>query len=209
MQVIPIPDSKIAEEINRLDELAKTHANQAIDYARQAGELLLKIRRNLPHGQWTVWVQANVKVSLRQAQRYLAIAEGKAVPVRGLTGKNDTVSLLDMPHPADFEPSWKPTKGRWHVALWNGGAYWVVPDLNTIGFHVSHFYVADRTVPESEWETLYDGTQGPVRADRVDWFLKYFGLPCAGEVKWKAYKRPGQARPFGEPASALQIQATS
>ena len=92
-----------ASEINRLHEMALTSAHRAIDYAKQAGALLLEVKRQLPHGEFTPWLSANVKVSERQAQRYMRSALGK-VTVRALL-KSDTVSGL---------PAWLPSFG--HVA---------------------------------------------------------------------------------------------
>jgi hypothetical protein len=139
----------------------------------------------------------------------MAVAEGKPIPVRNLTSKNDTVSHLDLPHPADFKPSWKPTPGCWHVALWEQAAFWVVPDSRCKGFHVSKLSVINRSAPESKWETMFDGTNGSVRIEMVDWYLKLFGLPWAEKVEWKTFEKPGLERPFGEPESAAYARATN
>ena len=92
-----------ASEINRLHDMALASANRAVDYAKQAGALLLEVKRQLPHGEFMPWLSANVKVSERQAQRYMRSAHGK-VTVRTLI-KSDTVSGL---------PAWLPNRG--HVA---------------------------------------------------------------------------------------------
>ncbi|KAB2871041.1 MAG: DUF3102 domain-containing protein [Burkholderiaceae bacterium] len=83
-----------APEINRLHQLAQQRADEAIGYAKQAGALLLKVKADLAHGEFLPWLQANVSVSPRQAQRYMAATQGKATPVRAL--KCDTVSHFDV-----------------------------------------------------------------------------------------------------------------
>ncbi|MBK7001827.1 MAG: DUF3102 domain-containing protein [Rhodoferax sp.] len=74
----------LAKQINALHTQAKIHATNAVRLATKAGELLLKVKSELPHGQFTTWLAENCSVSERQAQRYMAGAQGKArlqVPV--------------------------------------------------------------------------------------------------------------------------------
>ena len=67
-----------------------------MECARRAGELLLKIKAVLPHGEFLPWLENHVAVSARQAQRYMAVAVGKMLPVRNTALlKNDTVSHLN------------------------------------------------------------------------------------------------------------------
>ncbi len=70
-------------------------AKDAVQSAKAAGELLLEVKAAIPYGEWTNWLKANLTVSDRQAQRYIAVAQGKAVPLRKLAGKTDTVSDLE------------------------------------------------------------------------------------------------------------------
>jgi len=209
MKVIPVRASEIAKQINELDALAKSHANEAIDYARKAGDLLLQIKNSLPHGQFTPWLLENVSVSPRQAQRYMAVAEGKPMPVRKLASKNDMLSLLGVSKREDFIPCWMPTPGCWHAAVWDHAGFWVVPDLKGVGFHVSKLYTEDRSLPESQWQSMYDGTKGAVSAEYVDIYLKLFGLPCADKVDWNISEGEGFDRPFGEPQSAREFPVKS
>lgn len=89
-----------ASEINAAHQQAIQHADRAIEFARQAGDLLLKVKADLPHGDFLPWVEANCTVSQRQAQRYMAAAQGKPIPLRAI--KNDTVSHLpEAPKPPE------------------------------------------------------------------------------------------------------------
>ena len=69
-------------EIERLHALATTHADKAVDYAKQAGKLLLDVKQSLKHGEWLPWLEKSVSVSARQAQNYMAAANGKPLLAR-------------------------------------------------------------------------------------------------------------------------------
>jgi len=84
----------LAQKINVAHQHAISHADKAIEYARQAGELLLSVKNDLPHGDFIPWVECNVDVTPRQAQRYMAAAQGKVTPVRRLASKATHVSYL-------------------------------------------------------------------------------------------------------------------
>jgi hypothetical protein len=214
---------KHGQEINRLHMLANQTASSAIDYARSAGLLLLEVKQGMKHGKFLHWVSDNAKVSLRQAQRYMAVAQGKTIPLRRLIEKSDTVSHLDskVDQGLIVDGKWQPKSGYLYIFNDINAAYWVVPDLNPNGFHISKFYEIERdpTVPpeqyadpddphdEREWDGIskYDGTKHPVRQDWVDGFLRYLGLKDPTTAKWIASGAcEGYARPFGEPSSAVK-----
>lgn len=204
----------IASEINSHAEQATAKANEAMHHAVEAGKLLLEVKASLPHGQFGEWLETNVKVSPRQAQRYMAAAEGKPVPIRSLSSKYDTVShstdtptatsktvgLTDWP-----VPTWTPTPGHWMTAATDEAAWWVVPSLEHPDFfHISKFHKASQAKPDPsqpDWdgESLFDGTRRPVRADVVEPMLQYFGMQELIHVEWISHERPGLSRPFGEP----------
>ena len=71
-------------------------AKEAVESAKAAGALLLQVKASLPHGTWTTWLNANIDVSERQAQRYMATAKGKHVPLLLLANKTDTVSVCKL-----------------------------------------------------------------------------------------------------------------
>lgn len=98
----------VAQEINRLHVLADGHADMAIAYAKQAGSLLLEVKKTLGHGDWLPWLKKNIEVSPRQAQRYMAAALGKPLPIKAI--KNDTVSHL----------GWLPGTGDMALAMLAG-----------------------------------------------------------------------------------------
>lgn len=65
----------LAAEINQAHQLAEQSARMAIDHARRAGELLIQAKAAVPHGQWLPWLSENVTVGVRQAQRYMRLAQ--------------------------------------------------------------------------------------------------------------------------------------
>ena len=87
-------NSATITEINRLHQLATKTASEAVEYAKQAGQLLLNVKVQLPYGAFGNWIDQNLTVSSRQAQRYMAVAQGKQIAVRELASKYDKVSQL-------------------------------------------------------------------------------------------------------------------
>ena len=207
-------------EINRLHQLATKSASEAIEYAKQAGELLLQVKAQLPYGAFGDWMEQNLSVSARQAQRYMAVAQGKPIPVRELAARNDTVSQVarsDMmsqlsdvlsPEEADsvidgtWTPKWKPEAGHWYSAFTESGAYWVVPDLTQPHlFHVSRL----DSDPADE-DGLFYGTRWAEVTDFVEIRLKQYGMADPINTKWKVSKRAGLSEPFGAPENHGKIK---
>ena len=96
---MPIPElvvvdamTSIIAEINNQHELAINAANQAVEHAKRAGELLLQVKAELPHGEFGKWLAENVTVSERQAQRYMQKVVGE-LPAP-TPAKTDMVSYL-------------------------------------------------------------------------------------------------------------------
>lgn len=83
-----------ASEINAAHQQAIHHAARAIEFAKHAGDLLLKVKADLRHGDFLPWLNQHCTVSARQAQRYIAAAQGKPIPIRAI--KHDTVSHLEV-----------------------------------------------------------------------------------------------------------------
>jgi hypothetical protein len=80
----------LATRINEHHRQAYGHAAKAIEHARQAGELLIQAKSEIPHGGWLPWLKANCDVSEREAQRYMRLAS------RWHELKSDTVSDLSL-----------------------------------------------------------------------------------------------------------------
>jgi hypothetical protein len=203
---IPSDLDATASEINAHHVAAGKNADAAICHARAAGRLLLDVKAALPHGQFIPWCRENLKVSARQAQRYMAAFQGKPPPLKTLASTSDTMSHLPVQTPAEppahlageFKPDWQPTAGHWHFAVTDShGTVWVVADSNDAGlFHVSRLH-------EEDGESLYDGTRRPIEAWLVEDYLRIqYGIEDAWLLPWKSRQKPGLSRPFGEPEMA-------
>jgi hypothetical protein len=194
----------LSVDINRHHDLARTKAAEAINHAMEAGKLLLQAKAGMEHGAWGSWLRSNVRVTPRQAQRYMALAQGKPVPIRAIA-KNDTVSHLPIAVDAWPAPEWKPTLGHWMHTITDGAAWWVVPSIaDPKFFHISKFWnlaAPEATDGATDWDgsSMYDGTKRPVRFDAVEHFLKHLGMKEPAAADWGSSERSGLLRPFGEP----------
>ena len=210
------------KEIKRLHQMAYQMASDAIENARTAGLLLLEVKQAMKHGKFQRWVSDNLQVSMRQAQRYMAVAEGKTIPLRRLIEKNDMVSHLDshVDQGLVVEGKWMPKIGYYYVFIKEDAVFWIFPNLQLNGFHISkhyhqveresniqieHFADPDDPYDQREWDgmSMYDGTKLAVRQDRVDESLRYFGIKDPTSVIWNLSGAcKGSSRPFGEPLNA-------
>jgi len=91
--VVTNQDQRLASAL-RYHELAGASAAQMAVAAGMAGLELRSLKKDVGHGPWEDWFEANFagKMSLRTAQRYMALADG----LKGKTLKNDTVSFLPL-----------------------------------------------------------------------------------------------------------------
>ncbi len=209
--------SEIASEINRLHQLAFDNATAAMQHAKDAGEMLMLVKKGLPHGEFTNWIESNLTVSPRQAQRYMAVAQGKKVAIRELNQKNDTVSdLKSKEHKKLMDlyenPPWIPTPNCWHTAHWDNATYHVVPDIrNPEYFYISKLYQADGKLFDIDLDGVeaeiqdeksrYSGTTSSDHPLTIAVKLYTFGLTCPEKVFWEIEEGAGLDRPFCEPLS--------
>ena len=64
----------LAAEINQDHDSYRRGARTTFQYARAAGEKLLRVKEIVGHGQWIDWVEENCDFSARTAQQYVRIA---------------------------------------------------------------------------------------------------------------------------------------
>lgn len=208
----------IASEINHHHATAQAKAGEAIQHAQAAGRLLLEVKAALPHGEFGKWLEQNITVSVRQAQRYIAVAEGKQVPIRALASKSDTVSHLtegaEPQIPEELrdqlsEPVFSPTAGYWYSTQTEGAHWWLVPSLE----HPDYFHVS-----KLQGE-IVNGTKRPVPAWLVEFHLQWLGMVEPVSLEWRSVEKPGRSHPLladelkaellpGSQASITQTLAT-
>jgi len=209
----------IAPDINRHHALACAKADEAVSHAVQAGKLLLQAKASMRHGQFAPWLAANVVVTARQAQRYMATAQGKSTPIRApkttpvshLSGRQAGSGPSRAITQGEFvpdtlskwvsNPAFRPAPGYWHCASDAGGAYWVVPSLQYPAcFHISRF-----TRKDDDGEGYFDGTRQPVAGFLVERSLQALGLANPIALQWTSVQKQGLDGPFGEPEVAAAV----
>ncbi len=67
--------TKLAAEINQQHEQCLDAFRTTLAHAVRTGELLLQAKSAVERGGWVPWVEANCRVSLREAQRYMKLAK--------------------------------------------------------------------------------------------------------------------------------------
>lgn len=185
-----------AADIDRHHELASAAAVTAVDHAREAGKLLLDVKAGLAHGAWLAWLAANVKVSPRQAQRYIAVAEGKTPTIRELASEANTTSvshLMDEVSSAetkDPKPAFTPAEGyAYGLHLTGEGvreqAYFLEPSSKYPGYwFVTQFFL------DSEEDDAVS-TSRPMAANFVETFLHWLGLKDPSSAAWRVRECAG------------------
>lgn len=106
-----IEKSKIAE-LNRLHGEIEQALRQSLSNAIQIGQRLEEVKKELPHGEFTGFITANLSFSVRTAQNYMKLyqnqeqiagAESVQDAYKLLSGKNETVSHLEAKNRSVFE----------------------------------------------------------------------------------------------------------
>lgn len=119
-QAVALGLAELASEINRWHTAAEGAVGTALDYAREAGTLLLQAKEQIPHGEWLPWIAANFQGSERTAQAYMRVAkrwdelEGKSAESADLA-IDGALKLLAKPRPDGADPKadfWKQNDAR-------------------------------------------------------------------------------------------------
>lgn len=209
-------------EINRLHHHAQLSAKDAVEHAKAAGELLLKVKSEMKHGTFSRWVEQNLEVSMRQAQRYMAAALGKTGNVQEVFLKNDMVSHLPEKTTKRSVGIWKndvwiPEEGYLYMIIDDEDRYWVAPALNG-ATHVSRLYSGQRMSTHGFYwrytvfsenhdpdflNKYYVGTRfAPHYRKGIHGILKSYGLSNLKPENIHGFHCPEPLfRPFGEPES--------
>src|SRR5262245_24963831 len=65
---------ELSAAINAAHRRASEAARHSLEYAREAGELLIKVKDRLKHGDWMPWLEEEFAGTPRTAQLYMRIA---------------------------------------------------------------------------------------------------------------------------------------
>ncbi len=95
-----LPTINVAEKINTLHAEIMQSAKNMLQKIIEAGEMLTFVKQNLKHGTFNKWIEENLDVSTRTAQRYMKIYENrdriKGIQIDKLS---DAYKLLEKPKP--------------------------------------------------------------------------------------------------------------
>jgi len=96
-----IEKSRVAEIIklhNEVYSLLKTSLEKAL----RIGELLAEQKKSLKHGEWLLWIKANLPFSERAAQRYMGVYyKQELIKSANVSDLNSAYRLLEAPKQAD------------------------------------------------------------------------------------------------------------
>ncbi len=80
-KTISLPDTTVkadTEKVKKLHASVIKHAENALERALEIGEILARIKAQIPHGKWLPWVDANLpEISCRTVQNYLRIWQNR------------------------------------------------------------------------------------------------------------------------------------
>lgn len=73
--VVAMAGAGLPQAIEREHEAAIGAARACLGHAIRCGELLIRAKAGVPHGEWRLWIEANLSFGARQAQKYMRLAE--------------------------------------------------------------------------------------------------------------------------------------
>lgn len=197
------PINKV-NQINNLHQLAINSANEAVGYANQLGRLLTDIKVEIPHGSFTKWIEENLTISPRQAQRYMQAGNGKDLKITDFSNKNDKMSHLASDAYLDritMNPVWIPLAGCWFKCIHQNELFAIVPDkLHPEDFHITKFQLLEGSTLDDlniDWDQDLHWTKQPVMASKVEGMLHAFGLDYPESKEWFWMRRAGLESPMG------------
>nr|WP_181374943.1 DUF3102 domain-containing protein [Polaromonas sp. H8N]AWD72268.1 hypothetical protein pH8NP1_p007 [Polaromonas sp. H8N] len=206
------PAAELIAQISYHHHQAGIKAAEAIFHAKEAGRLLVEIKAALPHGEFGKWMDDNLNVTSRQAQRYMEAARGKkpeAPDAKGDKDKTDIKSqlpkLTEIPKltkPLKLPPPvWQPKDGFSYSGVWDSASYFVGAVFDQPGhFHISRL-MSDRTSLEdgdTRVSNATDFSSATVPANQVQASLQAMGMAEPGKLWWSVQKTAGTDRPFGD-----------
>jgi Protein of unknown function (DUF3102) len=105
MSALAVPD--LAQAIEREHQAAIGSARSAIEHAVACGRLLIQAKDTVPHGGWLDWIDHNVTIGRRQAQKYMRLAEH---PDALSNAKSNALLTIDSAISTIARPQASPTR---------------------------------------------------------------------------------------------------
>ncbi|HZR36243.1 MAG TPA: DUF3102 domain-containing protein [Nevskia sp.] len=181
--------SDTAARINAAHAGVKRSANSMVQFAQEAGALLLQAKAECAHGCWLPWLAENCPdISERSAQAYMRVArasmEGHA-QASALEHGTLQKALLSLAKPkastpaaaADL-PDWLPASGQCAMAVLPGDTYVLLGESEE---HPGYFDVVQIKPQEIEW------MRRPCRGDMLSTLFHQLDPP---NLEWRFQDRP-------------------
>lgn len=113
------PDlTKLAIEINALNEQTETAKHQALIYAARTGAKLKQAKASIEHGQFIVWLNENCTISRQYANSYMRLAD--EYPQLLESNVNSTLHLPSITHAIALMTATEDVKNDVMLRLENG-----------------------------------------------------------------------------------------
>ncbi len=202
----------IAKKIDVEQEAIQSAFAMSLTHAIEAGELLLKAKKVVSHGEWLSWLKLNCIVSARLAQTYMRLArEREQIEAKcadsALLSNDSALKLLASPKGVvpglygDAPAIEAPSPGHYltgtnRADIGEDVAYIMPSNLHGF-YHVASMFVEDREAP-----TLATSTIRPVHSDALGAVLMVSGFPVQ-DADWEEAESPGPfaSNPWNEELS--------
>jgi len=125
------------QEINHLHGEIFGAVRMTLDKAIRIGELLVKCKADIPHGEWMQWMKDNLEFSRFSAERYMKVYEHKAeVKMSSLLNLWEAEQAL-VEHKPIREPDYNPQQrvqiGKDVYEVGQGGGYiGIIPEAEVV-----------------------------------------------------------------------------
>jgi len=166
----------ISVEINTEHEIVVNACKSAVEHAIKAGELLVKAKSMVNHGQWITWLKDNFSFSERTAQAYMRLAREypkleasnpqrvtdlsmrEALNLLSKPNKSDSLSLLRLDNACTLSTN-----------LRDGRLIFISPSA----LHEGYYFV--EAIDTDVW--LAEGLRKPIKEEYVPVALDVLNVP--------------------------------
>lgn len=179
--------SSLAVDIAHGHEAALQAYGRTVEHCRRTGELLIKAKALVPHGEWLQWIEDHCAFSARAAQVYMRLAKANPQRVADLPLREAIKRIAEAPAKTEAEVTALPAPGSMlisHLAD-EGEIAVIVPAVEPDSFFVA--CIKRRSAEVDEWEVV--GSKKRITGRGVDVFLRHMGLL---DLSWE----PGPATPW-------------
>ncbi len=169
-----------AQRINAKHHAAEQTAHQALEYAKESGELLLEAKGKVAHGQWLSWIDTNLHIGPRQAQKYMKLAKN----LEGLPKTNlDSYLTVEQAVKAiSHKQKYLPPDNKQAAAVYQHGNEMRVALIQHSQKYPGYYDYGMMIMPKDQEDGLYEYGIKPIRGDAIEFVINKWGLP--ENIEW-------------------------